>query len=299
MDSIRDGLHSARMKRVRRLLRNLRDSPHPVRFALSRALFHAGVSRWFVMEREGVRYRFWPSSMSLTLFADPGYGAWDREVVRAVVRPGDAVVDVGANVGFVALEAARAAGGSGYVLAYEPHPRILAYLKGNVALNDARRVEVRGAALGSAPGTLRVSDSGSDDQNRIVTSGGLEVPVVRLDDEFPDRRLRLLKIDVEGFEMDVLGGAGDVLRRTAWVYIEVAPEQQARYGRGAEEILSHLERNGFESWTRDRDDAFRRVAAEAPPEGCVNVLAFRRARGSVPAVGERTGLAALVRDAAD
>ena len=96
--------------RLRRFVGALGEAPHPLRFLVSRALYHSGLAPGFTMTRAGIRYRFWPSSLSMSLWADPAYASWDRDVVRAIVRPGDTVVDVGANVGFVSLEAARAAG---------------------------------------------------------------------------------------------------------------------------------------------------------------------------------------------
>ncbi len=284
------------MQRLMRLLRAWRSAKYPVRFAISRLLFHSGISPMFSMTRGGIRYRFWPSSMSMTLWADPGYAADDREIVRTVVRPGDTVVDVGANIGFVALEAASAVGPGGRVIAYEPHPRILRFLSGNAALNGWRHLELRGAAVGGRAGTARITDGVADDQNRLSPDdGGVEVPVVTLDDDLPPGPIRLLKIDVEGFEVAVLQGGPGALERTSWIYVEVAEAHQARFGHDAAELLAILAASGFELWTRDADGPFSRLHPGSVTDGCINVLGFRRTTGLVPPPGTTAPLDALLR----
>jgi FkbM family methyltransferase len=282
------------MERIRRLLRAWRSSKHPFRFATSRLLFHGGVSARFSMTRGGIRYRFWPSSMSMTLWADPGYAAADREVVRKVVRANDLVVDVGANIGFVALEAAAAAP-QGRVIAYEPHPRTFDFLSSNVALNGFRHIELRRTAAGDREGATRITDYVADDQNRIAReTEGIEVRIVRLDDDLPREPIRLLKIDVEGFEVPVLLGGRKALERTSWIYIEVAEAHQARFAHDAGEILTILTASGFELWTRTEESRFTRLVPGRGIGGCINVLGFRRADGGL-AKGDTATLDELVR----
>jgi len=286
----------APMQRIVRLLRAWRSAQHPVRFAISRLLFHSGISPLFKMSRGGIVYRFWPSSMSMTLWADPGYAAEDREIVRTVVRPGDTVVDVGANIGFVALEAAAAAGPGGSVIAYEPHPRVFRFLSGNAALNPFPHLDLRGRAVGERAGSARITDGVADDQNRVSSDGaGVDVPLVTLDDDLPPGPIRLLKIDVEGFEVPVLRGAAGALQRTSWIYVEVAEAHQARFGHAAAELLGLLSASGFELWTRGATGPFVRLQPEPVADGCINVLGFRRTSGRPPLPGATAPLVELAR----
>jgi FkbM family methyltransferase len=234
--------------------------------------------------------------MSMTLWAEPGYAAEDREIVRAVVRPGDTVVDVGANIGFVALEAASAAAPAGRVIAYEPHPRIFRFLSGNAALNRFTHLELRGKAVGDRAGAARITNDVADDQNRLSNDGGgVEVPLVTLDDDLPPGPIRLLKVDVEGSEVAVLHGGRGALERTSWIYVEVAETHQARFGHDAAELLAILASSGFELWTRSENGTFSRLHSGSVTDGCINVLGFRRTTGPTPPPGTNAPLEALLR----
>ena len=156
---------------------------------------------------------------------------YEPEVAGAIIerlRPGDAFVDVGANVGFFSLLAARLVGPSGVVIAIEPDPTVRPRLEALLAANGvADRIHVETAAAGARSGVAvlhMTEDSvlstltpdlaplrGSFAYDRTVN-----VRVVSLDDclaRRPDarRRLRVVKIDVEGSEADVLRGAQAVL----------------------------------------------------------------------------------------
>jgi hypothetical protein len=104
------------------------------------------------------------------------------------------------------------------------------------------------------------------------------VRIVRLDDDLPPGPIRLMKIDVEGFEVPVLRGGRGALQRTSWIYIEVADGHQARFGHDARELLTILGASGFELWTHDDEGRFTRLD-EGKVDGCINVLGFRRAAG--------------------
>ncbi len=76
-------------------------------------------------------------------------------LIRTVVRPNDAVVDVGANIGYFSLLSSRAVGPDGRVLAFEPAPMVRTALLANLALNRTRNVTVHDVALGAGDGEVR------------------------------------------------------------------------------------------------------------------------------------------------
>lgn len=132
--------------------------------------------------------------------------------------PRDAtVIDVGANIGLSTILLARMAA---RVIAYEPSPPNVAFLRRNLDLNGITNVEVRAAAASSEPGTLRFHVAQFGAGSHVVASGHVsgatiptvDVPAVRLDDEaFPP--IAFIKIDAEGHEPDVLAGARGLLAR--------------------------------------------------------------------------------------
>lgn len=151
--------------------------------------------------------------------------------VMAAVLPGDWVIDIGANVGSVAGQLSRAVGRTGLVWAFEPLPRNVARLHQLAEANALAQLEVFPCALSSTKGTsaIRLAGEGFSGHASFTASwirgGRLDVATERLDDivgrSEAARSLRLVKIDVEGFESQVIEGAQDTLRRfRPFVYCE-------------------------------------------------------------------------------
>jgi len=283
------------MKRLLSKLRDrLRDNPHRLRWIVSRLLHRSRLGRFLTMERAGIRYRFHPSAISMELWFDPQYESWDREIVTAFVRRDDTVVDVGANIGLVALESARAAGPRGRVVAYEPHPRIHRYLVSNIQLNGVTNVDARQVAIGSEAGAIRFTDGQADDMNAVSNSGGLLVPAATLDQDLADVEgpIGFLKVDVEGYELPVLRGASGTIARSRCLYVEVAEDHFRRFGYHVEDVLELMSDAGLELYRRS-GQAWIRIAPERIQSGIFNVVGIRRSEGAGPPVGSLLSLDAL------
>jgi FkbM family methyltransferase len=138
---------------------------------------------------------------------------------------GATVVDIGASWGLFSYHFARLVGGSGTVFSYEPHPmnkpvlEKLAKARANVRFQAAAVSDLNGTAdlqvpvFGSRHVTAQSSLAHGFDGQRGVRVEKVTVPTVRLDDEVGDRRVGLVKVDVEGHEMSVLRGASETLRK--------------------------------------------------------------------------------------
>jgi FkbM family methyltransferase len=137
---------------------------------------------------------------------------WEMAFVLHYLRSDDLFVDVGANVGTYSILASGVRGAS--TLAVEPVPSTFRGLCANVRLNDlASRIEVHNAGLAARPGRLRFSQS-EDTVNHVLAAdepSGVDVEVLTLDDLLRGRHAALVKIDVEGFETEVLAGARHAL----------------------------------------------------------------------------------------
>jgi FkbM family methyltransferase len=252
---------------MRSVLQKLIQEPRPFRFLLSRILWKTGLCTAFTIKEQQYKLKFFPSALSATLWVDSNYADNDKAILRQVLRPGDTYVDAGANIGDLTLFGANLVGPQGAVLAIEAHPRTFSYLEQNILLNPelAGRCHTLNYAVGANEGTLNFSNQRSDDQNR-VTEKGIEVPVQKLDKLLRDvPAVRLLKIDVEGFEKFVIKGAQEVLNRTDYVYFEAYDQHARGYGYQMSDVATLLTAAGFEVPTFDSST-------------CVNVLASRRDR---------------------
>jgi FkbM family methyltransferase len=125
---------------------------------------------------------------------------------RNSLRPGDLFIDVGANVGSYAIWAAEL---GAEVIALEPADDTFALLEENVALNGYPIKTIR-AAAGATPGTARFT-SGQDCVNRLDPDGVAEIAVLTIDSVIGNRTVAGMKVDVEGFEIDVLRGCEQAL----------------------------------------------------------------------------------------
>jgi len=154
-------------------------------------------------------------------------GDIDRKIssiFERVVRPGDHVLDIGANMGIFTTHLANLVGASGVVHSFEPNPSMLELLQQTIARNDLKNIRLHTFALGNEECTLELafpshglgkatltSDRAREDWNRVSVPVR---PLASVADEFDFSHVRLLKIDVEGFEAPVFEGGRRWLEAT-------------------------------------------------------------------------------------
>ena len=141
------------------------------------------------------------------------------ELFKQLCRIGDIVVEIGANIGTHTQVFSQLVGHSGRVIAFEPQRIIFQTLCANMALNSIINVECYPFAVGAENTTILLPDI---DYQSIGNFGGIEinkfkqghkVQVIKLDDFLDIPRLRLLKIDVEGMEYEVINGAKQLIEK--------------------------------------------------------------------------------------
>ncbi len=162
----------------------------------------------------------------------------ERRLVAGLLASGATVVDVGANVGYYLLLIAREIGPSGTVICIEPEPENLEELRRCIEVNGLRNVEVMAAAAGERRGEVRLA-RGVNGRVTADPTGAVTVPACCLD-ELIDRRPDVVKIDVEGFEGQVLRGAQQLIRAcTPRLFVEVHPALLT-YGYSVADVLALL-----------------------------------------------------------
>lgn len=216
---------------LRRGLRRL--VPAPVKALYRRYRLRHGVA----IRIAGVEVRFRSGTQPM-FAAHPDaddVGLADVEAIQffgSHTRPGDWVADVGAFMGTYTLVAAAIAGPDGRVFAFEPTEDSRAELEDNVRLNGWQdRVNVVAMAVGQEVGEIEFFTAATSSTNSLFPSAvhgsptRNRVPMTTLDAFFGERgRLPdLLKIDVEGAELHVLRGAGNVLDSAAHIVCELHP----------------------------------------------------------------------------
>lgn len=173
---------------------------------------------------------------------------WQRFTNDA--RAGDVVVDVGAFIGLYTIALAKRVGSRGAVIAFEPDPTNFAWLQRHVALNHVEpTVTLLCAAVADRAGEAGFLSRHNESHLGSVQDGGLTVPVTTLDEAFPRQRVDLLKVDVEGYEEQVLRGGirllSDAARGPRTMYIEVHPYAWQGVGSSSESLLRLLDTCGF------------------------------------------------------
>ena len=147
-----------------------------------------------------------------------------QHLLAAILRPGMVYYDVGANVGFFAMLAARLVGRTGQVHCFEPLPKNAGQILHNANINQFRNIHVHQTALAQIDSTavFRVSERptfGALMSSPIAVdreSGTLDVAVHRLDSMMAEADIpgpHVIKVDIEGSEADFLEGAESIIRR--------------------------------------------------------------------------------------
>lgn len=237
------------------------------------------------------RGRLWSLASAGRGYATGRFEQARMRTMLPLIRKGDIVWDVGAHKGYVALALARAVGSEGRVLAFEPSYRNLEYLTRHVGWNRPSNLEVLPIALSASEGEASFGGSGSSITYRL--GQGDERVRVRTMETLIDSdgrpAPRVMKVDVEGSEVDVLRGAGPRLGDVELLFVAI--HGRALYG----PCRSLLEEAGFEVAAVP---ALREAAAGAegdPWPGDPELVAWRPERGlsrgeveALPAFGPLT-----------
>jgi FkbM family methyltransferase len=192
----------------------------------------------------------------------------DMGFIVHVLRQGDTFVDVGANVGSFSIAAAAA---KARVVSFEPIPSTFAKLQRNVRFNGLEKeVELHNVGLSSLPGRLRFTAS-LDSVNHVAEQGYVgsivEVPVTTMDAALMGKSPTVIKIDVEGFESEVLSGGPLSLREETLLAVVLETNDSGRrYGKDDRSLFETMAFFGFHPFRYDSltRQLFRVDSASAP-----------------------------------
>jgi len=200
------------------------------------------------------------------------FGVWEPHLTRWIVRrlaPGDAFIDVGANIGYYSLLASRLVGECGSVVAIEASPETFKVLQHNLAFNRVRNVRAVNMAAFHSKTIIKVF-RGSEYEvghTTVIEQEGLKrrfeveceinaAPLSAVLSREEMQNARLIKIDVEGAEWSVLEGMRPLLnsgRPDLEIMVEVNPACLVQQGKRTEDLLSILLDAGFYAYRLEND----------------------------------------------
>ena len=174
--------------------------------------------------------------------------------VQRMLKPGNVVVEAGANIGYYALMESRLVGNKGVVYAIEPSPKNFEYLNRNIKLNKRTNMETYRLAIGDKNRKAKMNISSHSNlsslikqKNRKIT-GTVEVNVTTLDSFLKGKRYPdFIRMDVEGYEYNIIKGMKNILKKESplRIFIELHPhimkKSQTKY------VLETLKKHGFET----------------------------------------------------
>jgi len=221
-------------------------------------------------------------------------------LLRRALRPGDACVDVGAQLGYTAAQAVEAVGPEGRAVLFEPDPRPFAELRRSFGGRSG--CELVQAACSDHPGTVTFNLAGTVGHSRVVEDGRdwnvrqlSEVPTVVLDDWLEARavgRIRLLKMDIEGHELAALRGLRRTLEAGAIdvLVMESNAHLQRQNGYEPGHLHAMMTRAGYAGAFLERRAWITRDAMEAGElEDLLYVLDAGVMEALLPGIGPRPG----------
>jgi len=180
----------------------------------------------YVIEKdfEGINIKFYIADLCAKEWYDDNRKTTpETEFINEhLIKSGSIVADCGAHHGLVTILSAKEIGSEGRVFSFEPSPRNAAAIRNNIEINNLNNVSVENIAVGASNSTIGYIDS----SNGYVTSDisdplAINVEMISLDNFFEGKRVpTFIKIDVEGYELDVLKGAQSILQQRPSLAIE-------------------------------------------------------------------------------
>lgn len=187
------------------------------------------------------------------------------KLFRSVVKKGDTVVDLGANIGYFSLLAASIVGKNGKVYSFEPEPKNFSYLKKNIEINGYTQIQANQKAVSDKKGKVKLyiceyetghhtinQSEGIKAYRRDVSvneENFVEVETIPLDDFFKGKEdsIGVIKMDVEGAEFLALLGMDNILRKNQKVkmFLEFFPLLISNMGNSPKEFIDKILGYGF------------------------------------------------------
>ena len=173
-----------------------------------------------------------------------------RFIKDHMIKEGDVILECGGHHGCTAIVLSNWVGSNGKVLTFEPLPKNCDIIEKNIEQNGLKNVILERKAVGAEKGKITINDVSN---SSVILSGkGVEVEMTCLD-EYEHLNPTFLKIDVEGFELQVLQGAKRILEKRPKLAIEIHTEALSQYGSSVEDLLRCIGVENYTLWIQWED----------------------------------------------
>ena len=199
---------------------------------------------------EGVIFDFWIGDSAGQKWYEPQWVQHEMRFIRDyLLQPGDVVLECGAHHGCKTVVFSHWVGDEGKVIAFEPVPRNADIIQKNIEINNLQNVVLERKAVGSKEGKIVMTDE-SNAQVLNRKGSGLEVNITYLD-KYVHLNPAFLKIDVEGFEIEVLKGAQNILKKKPTLMVEIHPNAlKKRYNASVEDLFNLIDIEKYKLWVQ-------------------------------------------------
>lgn len=194
-----------------------------------------------------------------------GFKEQSREKLLALLKDGDIVLDIGANIGDVSLQSSRIVGDKGVIYSFEPDPINLNRFKLNEKLNQFKNIKLFNFGLGNKNGkySIVIRDNSNRGMNFLTESlnNNEQYCEIKILDEFVlencINKIDLIKIDVEGFEMKVLEGAAKTIEGfKPKLFIEIDNQNLIKQGSSAKDVMKFLEKYNYNIFHAETNEMY-------------------------------------------
>ena len=187
---------------------------------------------------------------------------WEEDTTKLfekVVKKGDIVVDMGANVGYFTLLSAKLTGENGKVFSFEPNPKNFEYLSKNIKINNYTNVTAEQKAISNSSGKIKLFNCPYDTGHHTINQqegieayrlgrtgevSSIDIEAVTLDEYMKNKsdKVDVIKIDVEGAEALAFMGMKDILakNKNIKIFLEFFPLLIEKMGNSPEEFINYL-----------------------------------------------------------
>lgn len=190
--------------------------------------------------------------------------------VKKIITSGMKILEVGANIGYYAILETKLAGENGFLYAFEPSPFNFDLLKKNIELNGIKNAEIHRKAIGAENemGKFFIANKSNlssfikrDDMDMYKNGKIVDVEIIKLDDYLKDKEVDFIRMDVEGYEKEILKGLEITMqtKHPKHFFIEIHSDLLHKKNSSAKEILDYLNKFGYEvikSFYRGKSEIF-------------------------------------------